>query len=100
MFISNGVVYGKEPESSIKINSVRALDDMILILTFSNGEQRLFDAAILRGSAFEPLRNPLIFKNVSIEHGIVTWLNGEIDCAPEYMYQHSYAYSYEQYADI
>ncbi|MFR3946784.1 MAG: hypothetical protein ACLTZM_06560 [Ruminococcus sp.] len=24
--------------------------------------------------------------------GIVTWMDEDIDCAPEYMYEHSYAY--------
>ena len=27
-----------------------------------------------------------------IEDGVVVWLNGEIDCAPEYMYEHSCPY--------
>ena len=64
----------------------------MMILTFSSGERRLFDAAILNGPVFEPLKNPEIFQDVSVEYGVVTWMNGEIDCAPEYMYQHSYRY--------
>ena len=27
-----------------------------------------------------------------IVHGALTWMDEEIDCAPEYMYEHSYAY--------
>lgn len=92
MYIFNGMVYGGEPKDAIKIQNVKTLDDMILILTFTNGEQRVFDATVLQGSVFEPLKHPKIFKDVSIDHGVVTWMNGEIDCAPEYMYQHSYEY--------
>ena len=29
---------------------------------------------------------------MGIEDGVVVWLNGAIDCAPEYMYEHSCPY--------
>ena len=92
MYISNGIVYGGEPMESIKIISIKPLNDMIMLLTFSSGETRLFDATILSGEVFEPLKNEKVFQNPVIDHGVVTWLNGEIDCAPEYMYENSYAY--------
>lgn len=65
---------------------------MMMLLTFSTGETRLFDATILTGAAFEPLSHEEIFKNVVLDHGVVTWLDGEIDCAPEFMYANSYSY--------
>lgn len=43
MFVLNGMVYGQSPETSLKITNAKPLEDMIIILTFSNGEQRLFD---------------------------------------------------------
>ena len=39
------------------------------------------------------LKDPAVFNNPVIEHGVLTWKNGEIDCAPEYLYDHSYEYS-------
>ena len=48
-----------------------------------------FDASILTGTVFEPLRDETIFKNCSVIDGVVTWMNEEIDCAPEFMYAHS-----------
>ena len=33
-----------------------------------------------------------IFKNYKVVAGVVTWLDEEIDCAPEYMYTNSYEY--------
>jgi hypothetical protein len=48
---------------------------------------------MLEGPVFEPLNNEEVFKSVYVDDGVVTWNNGEIDCAPEYMYQSSYAYS-------
>lgn len=73
----------------IFIEKVEPLHDMKMILTFSNEEQRLFDASILTGTVFEPLRDETIFKNCSVIDGVVTWMNEEIDCAPEFMYAHS-----------
>lgn len=93
MFILNGFVYGREPGESIRISSVKPLDDMMLLITFSTGETRLFDARVLKGKVFEPLKDEKVFKNVVVEYGVVTWMNGGIDCAPEYMYKNSYEYT-------
>lgn len=93
MFFSNGFVYGGTPTQSILVKEVRVLEDMMMILRFSNGELRLFDATCLKGDVFEPLKQPEIFANCTIEHGIPTWCGGSIDCAPEYLYENSYEYS-------
>ena len=71
MFEMNGFVYGGYPADTIKITDVKPLDDMIMILTFSSGERRLFDATILEGSVFEKLKDNEVFKNCSIEFGVV-----------------------------
>lgn len=93
MYVMNGIVYGEEPEASIGISSVKALDDMIMLISFSTGETRLFDATILQGEVFEALKKEEIFKNPVVDHGVVTWDGGNIDCAPEFMYDNSYKYS-------
>lgn len=92
MFTLDGIVYASEKPENISILSAKPLDDMMMILTFSTGEQRLFDATILTGPAFEPLKNEGIFRDCKIIDGIVTWMDEDIDCAPEYMYQNSYEY--------
>ena len=38
------------------------------------GEQRVFDATILDGEVFKPLRDKEIFNNVQIDCGVVTWM--------------------------
>ena len=91
MFSLNGIVYASEKTENIQVVSAKPLDDM-MILTFSTGEQRLFDATILTGEAFAPLSDENIFKNYKVVAGVVTWLDEEIDCAPEYMYTNSYEY--------
>ena len=92
MYIQNGLIYGGEPNLPIKVENVKTLPDMMMIVTFNNGETRLFDATILQGPAFEPLKDDEVFKKAIVEHGVVTWKDGEIDCAPEFMYNHGYEY--------
>lgn len=92
MFISNGIVYASEKPENIQILSAKPLDDMMMLLTFSSDEQRLFDATILTGPAFAPLTNKKVFGDCKVVDGVVTWMDEEIDCAPEYMYEHSYSY--------
>ena len=92
MFEVNGIVYANGYNNSLKIVDAKVTDYLMMLITFSNGEKRVFDATILTGSAFEPLEDMDIFKDFKIVHGAITWMNEEIDCAPEYMYEHSYAY--------
>ncbi len=92
MYIFNGFVYGEEQPKTVKINSMKILPDQIMLLTFSNGETRLFDADELKGKVFEPLKDSKVFEDAVLDHGVVTWKDGEIDCAPEYMYNNSYEY--------
>jgi hypothetical protein len=92
MFIKDGIVYASEPTESIKIEKVKVLPDYMMMITFTSGETRLFDGTKLEGKAFELLKDKSIFENVVIEHGVITWNNGEIDCAPEFMYENSYEY--------
>ena len=98
MFTLNGIVYASEKIENVQIVSAKPLDDMMMILTFSTGEQRLFDATILTESAFLPLKDDNIFKNCKVIDGAVTWMDEEIDCAPEFMYENSFAYPSSQTA--
>lgn len=92
LFTINGIVYANNFQESLKITDAHVTDHLMMLLTFSNGERRVFDATVLSGSAFDPLKDDHIFENFEIVHGALTWLDEEIDCAPEYMYRHSYAY--------
>lgn len=93
MFIKDGIVYGKQSEDPKEIESVKPLENRMMIITFSTGEQRLYDASILRGPVFEPLKEPEVFKTATVTQGAVTWMDGKIRCSPEYMYRDSYEYS-------
>ena len=92
MYIVDGICHADKPCDMLEITSVKPLENMKLLLQFSNGEVRVFDAGILKGPAFEPLKDKEVFDNPSIDQGVVVWLDGEIDCAPEFMYENSSGY--------
>ena len=92
MYIVNDICYAGEIEEGIKVTEAKPLRGRMLLVTFSTGEKRLFDTTILKGSAFEPLEDDSIFRNIQIFHGVITWLDGEIDVAPEKVYVDSFVY--------
>lgn len=93
MFEVNGILYASSPKNLIKIQDAKVTGHMMMLLTFSSGEQRVFDAETLQGEVFEPLNDDTVFNNFKIVHGAITWMNEDIDCAPEFMYENSYPYS-------
>ncbi|MBQ9812372.1 MAG: DUF2442 domain-containing protein [Thermoguttaceae bacterium] len=92
MYVLNDICYAGELQVGIKVTEVEPLRGGMMIVTFSTGEERLFDATTLQGPAFAPLADEKIFNNPVISHGVITWNNGEIDIAPETVYRDSYAY--------
>ena len=92
-YILDDICYAGEETQNIKVKNARVLHGGMLLVTFSTGEQRLFDTTLLKGSAFRPLRDEKILKDFAIFHGVITWMNGDIDIAPETMYADSYPYT-------
>lgn len=93
MYIVNGIAYAGMRTQETAVQAVKPLDDMMMIVTFTSGEKRLYDATqLLAFPAFQPLKDDAIFKNAQVEYGVVTWADGEIDIAPETMYANSYEY--------
>jgi len=69
--------------------SVQAADDHRLILSFGNGEQRVFDVTpLLTIGRFRELASPEAFKRVRMAFDTVEWENG-LDLDPEYLYERS-----------
>ncbi len=93
MYIADGICYAGELQEGIKVTEAKPLRGGMMLVTFSTGEKRLFDTTKLTGSAFAPLQDEEVFNHPVIFHGVITWKNGEIDIAPETVYQESYAYS-------
>ena len=73
----------------IEVDSVQAIPDFGLILTFTNGERRRFDMRpYLKYPVFRRLENPGYFSLACVGYGTVTWPD-DIDIAPETLYDHS-----------
>lgn len=92
MYILNDICYAGELREGIKVTEAKPLRGGMMLVTLSTGEKRLFDTTLLKGPAFEPLRDEKVFKEPVLFHGVITWNNGEIDIAPETVYRDSYAY--------
>jgi hypothetical protein len=72
----------------IWVTSAKPAPDSKLILTFNNGSVKVFDCKPLieRYKVFAPLRNEVVFANFVLDGWTVTWLDGQIDIAPEYLF--------------
>lgn len=93
MYIANGIAYASEPKQGMKVFEAKIVNDLSMLVTFSTGETRLFDASkLIEKPAFAPLANNEVFRNFGIEHGVVTWMDGDIDLSPETMYEMSFPY--------
>lgn len=95
MYIVKDICYAGELKPGIKVTDVKPLRGGMLLVTFSTGEKRLFDTTKLEGSAFAPLADEKNVNAPTLFHGVITWMNGEIDIAPETVYRESYAYEDE-----
>ncbi len=69
----------------IAVVKAEYIGDYKLLVSFSDGENRIFDGKMLEGEVFEPLKDEEYFKNFYIESGAVTW-NERLDCSPYSMY--------------
>ena len=68
------------------VRSVRPQDDYLLLLTFENGEKRIFDLKpYLNKGVFTRLKNPTLFKTARAVSGSVEW-QGEIDLSYDTLY--------------
>ena len=99
MYVIDGIAYAGEPSEIMKVTDVRVVDTLCLIVTFSTGETRIFDAEpLLQYPVYEPLKDPSVFQSVHIEGSTIVWQNGDIDIAPETLYQKSLPYEYQAQA--
>ena len=73
----------------IWINSAKYLGDYRLELSFSNGEVRVFDAKefIASHPLFASLQDKQLFSQFQLDGWTVSWQNGRLDIAPEYLYE-------------
>ena len=70
-----------------RVSAVEACPDYQLLLTFRNGEQRLFDASeLIELPAYKKIMK--VFFSARVEFGTVVW-PGDVDISPETLYLRS-----------
>ena len=68
MYIIDGIAYAGESTGTIKVVDVKVVETLCLLLTFSTGEKRVFDAEpLLQYPVYAPLRDPAFFRDVQID---------------------------------
>ncbi len=88
MYIKNGIAYAGEAPQMMRISGVRPMDNHKLWVRFWNGEVKVFDfTPLLDSPAFKPLKDIDTFRSVYIDYGVPVWNDGDIDIAPEYLYE-------------
>ncbi|MDR1187496.1 MAG: DUF2442 domain-containing protein [Bifidobacteriaceae bacterium] len=91
MHVSNGIAYAGAPERRARIVAVRALDGARLELVLSDGDVRVFDVApFLQHAVYAPLAKADVFREVQLDHGVPTWMDGQIDFSPDTLLARSY----------
>lgn len=90
MVVRNGKCYAENPIPILKITSAQTLGSHRLLVCFNNGAKRIFDGhSLLDGPVFAPLADENVFNDYALDYETLTWLNGEVDIAPEFVYKHS-----------
>ena len=69
--------------------AVKALNDYKLMIKFSTGEERIYDAkADITEGVFQSLIDKNLFSMAKISRGTIVW-NDDLDIAPETLYRES-----------
>ena len=65
------------------------IEEYTINLKFKNGKTGIVNLVdyISSGEIFRPLKSIENFKKFSVDYGTLTWINGEIDIAPETLYE-------------
>lgn len=72
------------------VDAVKAQEDYTLLITFTGGEKRIYNARPLLDKAiYSPLKNIAFFMGAKASCGTVVW-NDDVDIAPEHLYECSY----------
>jgi hypothetical protein len=72
------------------VKAVKPQDDYMLLLTFENNEQGLFDMKpyLDFGPVFSALKEPSLFNSVRVYFDTISWAN-QADLDPEILYPNS-----------
>ncbi|TYO94805.1 DUF2442 domain-containing protein [Desulfallas thermosapovorans] len=76
----------------LSVVDVKSLENYKLLLTFENGEKKLFDVKpYLDKGIFKELKDEKLFRSVRVSFDSIEWCN-QADIDPEVLYEKSVAY--------
>ena len=88
MYINDNIAFAGNPDETLKVSEIFPLDNYKLKIVFNNGQIVFFDFSdLLQYECYKPLENKNLFDSVSLHKGVPVWDNGNIDIAPEYLYE-------------
>ena len=88
MYELDGILYAGSNTPMVKVVDVKPLPDYKLLLSFSNGISKIYDVTpLLDLPVFQALKDIKTFNQVNIDFDTVTWCNGDIDIAPETLFE-------------
>ena len=94
MIVRDGKCYAENPLPVLKITEFETLAPHRMKVVFNDGETRIFDGRkLLKGEAFAPISDADVFADCKLDYETLTWLDGELDVAPEFVYENSETYS-------
>ncbi len=69
------------------VKNVKANDDYTLLITFADGERKIYDARpLLKKPIYASLKNLPFFLSAKAEYDTVVW-SDDVDIAPEHLYE-------------
>ncbi len=69
------------------VKDVKANNDYTLLITFADGERKIYDARpLLKKPIYASLKNLPFFLSAKAECGTVVW-SDDVDIAPEHLYE-------------
>ncbi|MGM9536396.1 MAG: DUF2442 domain-containing protein [Intestinibacter sp.] len=90
MYEINGMCYSDSNKQIIDILEAKPLDNYKILIIFSNGEKKIFDANYLLDiPIYSPLKDKAIWNGLVVVDGIFTWDDENLDIAPETLYLNS-----------
>ena len=76
----------------LSIKNVKPLKNYLLLLTFENNEERIFDVSpLLDKGIFRQLKDVNLFNTVKVDFDTISW-NNQADLCPEMLYEQSEPY--------
>lgn len=88
MYIIDGIAYAGEQPQPVSVKAVRPLENYTVLVTFADGRKKIFDFFPLLGmKCYQPLKNKDLFNSVYVDYGTIVWNDGEIDIAPETLFE-------------